>query len=337
MRGPWFTVGVFAVLGVGLGFVVGRSFRGPPSTGSSADETATADWSAQVDALTRHAEAADRTIAEQRALLRPQALKGPARSIDEMLALFPMKFPEGNWRPAEGVFEDCWFETVDGLRLHGWLLEHPDPRAVVLHVHGNAGNVTHRASLAAILRERIGASVLLFDYRGYGRSEGVPTIEGLIRDARAARDFCAERAKVSPRDVVLMGESLGGGVAVQLAAEDGARTLILQNTFLSLRDVAKAHYPAALVNIVVADRLDSGSNIGKYRGPLVQCHGDADRVIPFAQAESLFAAANDPKTFVRVEGGDHNDPPSEAFLQAILALIETRDPSGSKTIEDDRP
>src|SRR5439155_17149604 len=125
-------------------------------------------------------------------------------------------------------FEDAWFEADDGTRLHGWFAEAKNPRAVVLHTHGNAGNVTHRAPLLELFRERLRASILVFDYRGYGRSEGTPDEKGILADARAARRWLAKRAGVAESDVVLHGTSLGGGVAVDLAARDGARGLVLE-------------------------------------------------------------------------------------------------------------
>lgn len=263
----------------------------------------------------------ERQLAEQRQLIRPDAMTEQGQTMDEMLALFPAPFPEGDWTPEEAAFEDCWFEAVDGIRLHGWYLRHDQPRALLLHVHGNAGNITHRAGMAAYLRERFSVSVFLFDYRGYGRREGVPTIEGIVRDARAARDYLALREQVAPESIVLQGVSLGGAVAVQVAAEDGARGLILESTFTSLRDAASSLYPAMLVNMLVADRLDSASAIANYEGPLLQCHGQADSVIPFDLGEELFAAANEPKTFIAMFGLDHNDWPSEEYFQAVETFL----------------
>jgi fermentation-respiration switch protein FrsA (DUF1100 family) len=219
------------------------------------------------------------------------------------------------------LFEDCWFQSVDGIRLHGWYLKQDDPQAVILDIHGNAGNLTHRAAMAAQLRQRLRASILVFDYRGYGRSEGVPTIEGIVRDARAARDYLARRERMAPEAIVLLGRSLGGAVAVALASEEGARGLVLESTFSSLHDVAASHYPELLVNLLVAERLDSVSKIAKYRGPLLQSHGDADRTISFKLGRKLFEAANEPKTFVVIPGGDHNDSQTEDYYRQLERFV----------------
>ena len=253
---------------------------------------------------------ANETITRQRMMLRDETLSSSRRSVEELFGLFPAKYPQGDWSPAETVFEDCWFQALDGIRLHGWYARHAHPQAVLLFLHGNAGNVADRAAVCAYMREDLSASVLLFDYRGYGRSEGQPTIEGMLNDARAARDYLAARERVEPRSVVLLGRSFGGALAVELAAEEGARGIVLESTFSSLRDVAGVHYPPYLVNLLVADRLKSSNRIRGYHGPLLQSHGDSDRVIPFASGQRLFDNANQPKTFVRVPGADHKDAQS---------------------------
>jgi pimeloyl-ACP methyl ester carboxylesterase len=267
-----------------------------------------------IAALGDQLDATRQRLVDQREMLRGQTLTTTTRTPDEFLALFPVKYPHGKWQPAESLFEDCWFRSVDGLRLHGWLLHRDRPQHVMLFIHGNAGNLTHRAALAHDLSERYSASILIFDYRGYGRSEGTPTIPGLLLDARAARALLAEREGVGANEIVLIGESLGGAVAVDLAAQDGARALILQSTFSSLKEVAAIHYPAILVDTLVANRLDSSEKIKRHRGPLLQVHGDADRTIPFSLGRKLFEAANEPKTFIALPGHDHNDALPESYF-----------------------
>ncbi len=186
----------------------------------------------------------------------------------------------------------------------------------MLVAHGNGGNVTHRVDLMQDLRN-LGASVLVFDYRGYGRSAGSPSEAGVLADARAARRWLAQRAGIPEKQIVLCGESLGGGVAVDLAAADGARGLILLNTFDSIHGVAAFHYPWIPVKLLMRTRLDSVSKIAKYHGPLLQIHGTADAIVPFALAQRLFAAAGEPKELVVIEHGDHNDPLAPAALRAI--------------------
>ncbi|HYW80277.1 MAG TPA: alpha/beta hydrolase, partial [Thermoguttaceae bacterium] len=140
--------------------------------------------------------------------------------FEESLIFFPMRYPKGFWDTQGLPIEDAQFEASDGTRLHGWYMPHNDPRAVILFCHGNAGNVTHRIEALRMLNRRVGASVLIFDYRGYGKSEGKPGEEGILVDARAARKWLAEREGIAESQVVLIGRSLGGAVAVDLAAAD---------------------------------------------------------------------------------------------------------------------
>lgn len=249
------------------------------------------------------------------------------RPLEDSIVFQPRAYPDGDWSGGRGV-TDARFNSADGTRLHGWFAEASRPRAVVLYAHGNAGNVTDRQYVLQLFRDRLNVSVLVFDYRGYGRSEGTPSEEGVLADARAARRWLAARANVREEDIVLAGHSLGGGVAVDLAAKDGARGLILESTFSSLPDTAAGHFPLVPVRYLMQTRLDSAAKIPNYRGPLLQTHGDADRIVPYALGRKLFDAANEPKRFVPVPGGGHNDPPSREYLAALdhfFDALPTRD------------
>ena len=247
------------------------------------------------------------------------------RSAERPFVFYPAPYPQGNWQPAKLDFEDAHFQSADGTRLHGWFVPCEHPRAVILLAHGNAGNVTHRADLLRELHDRLHTSVFCFDYRGYGKSDGTPDEPGVLADARAARKWLATSAGIPECEIVLMGESLGGGVAVDLAAADGARGLILKSTFSSIRDVAAADFPYSPVRPLVQIHFDSAAKIPNYHGPLLQFHGDNDHVIPLASARRLYAAANEPKHFVLIHGGDHNDPPKAEFYAAIDEFLRTLD------------
>jgi uncharacterized protein len=242
-------------------------------------------------------------------------------ALDEMLLFYPTKYPGGDWKPEGLNFEDVWFRAEDGTRLHGWYCPYDKPRAVLLFAHGNAGNLSQRSGLMLYFQQQLRVTALIFDYRGYGRSEGVPTVEGILQDARAARIFLAHRARVSEPQIVLMGRSLGGAVVVQLAAESAARGLILESTFSSFKDVAAHHYPR-LAWLVPASKLDSLSQIKRYKGPLLQSHGDADVTIPYSLGLKLFQSANDPKWWITIRGGDHNSPQSAEYYQRLNRFLD---------------
>ncbi len=248
--------------------------------------------------------------------------------FEESLIFVPSSYPWGDWQPTGVSFEDAEFEAADGTRLHGWYAHRENARAVVLFCHGNAGNVTHRAHTLAALHDLAGVSVLIFDYRGYGKSDGKPNEEGVLADGRAARAWLAEKAGIAQSDVVLMGRSLGGAVAVDMAAKDGARALVLESTFSSVPDVAAYHYPWIPVRWVLRTRLDAAAKIGEYRGPLLVSHGDADRVVPYSLGQKLFGAASEPKSFFTIPGGDHNDVQPRDYYVALVEFLDDLPPIG---------
>lgn len=241
--------------------------------------------------------------------------------LENSLIYFPSRYPEGFWQPAGLTFEDAHFTADDGVQLHGWYVPHAVPRAAVLFCHGNAGNITDRDDILRALHERVGVSVLIFDYRGYGRSAGRPSEAGLLRDARAARAWLAQREGIAETAVVLMGESLGGAVAVDLAAADGARGLVLENTFSSLPDVAAHHYRWLPVRWLMQTQFDAAGKIGRYHGPLLQVHGLADSIVPIEFAQRLFAAANEPKQLICLPRHDHNDPLPPSYYARLAKFV----------------
>ncbi|MFO1002474.1 MAG: alpha/beta hydrolase [Planctomycetaceae bacterium] len=243
------------------------------------------------------------------------------QTLDERLLFFPSKYPAGNWKPKDLQFDDVVFESEDKTRLHGWYCPCENRRAVILISHGNAGHLADRAPLLRYLQSRTKVAVFIFDYRSYGKSEGTPTVEGVFADARAARSQLRWMASIEDSEMLLMGESLGGAIAVQLAAESAPRGLILQSTFSSLRDIADVHFPA-LSWLVPKEKLDSRIEIQRYSGPLIQSHGTADRTIPLQLAEKLFAAGNEPKPLIRIPQADHNNWLTDDYLIHLNAFVD---------------
>ncbi len=247
----------------------------------------------------------------------------------------PAKYPAGDWQPTTVVYEDVYFHAADGVKLHGWYVPHENPRGHALLLHGNGGNVTIFAQTLRILNRRHGLAVFVFDYRGYGKSEGKPSEKGILLDARAARDWLAAKAGMAPSDLILMGQSLGGGVAVDLAAKDGARGLVLASTFTSLPDAAKWHMPWLPVKVLMTMRLNSLEKIKDYHGPLLLSHGDADEMVPYEHGVALFQAAPGPKRMITVPGGMHNSEQPEEYRSAFDEFIAGLPPVGtSRRIAD---
>jgi fermentation-respiration switch protein FrsA (DUF1100 family) len=241
----------------------------------------------------------------------------------ENALLYPApKFPEGDWSAAYLPHEEVEFASADGTKLHGWLVEHESPRAVLLYCHGNGDCVGYLGPYLKELHDRHRVTVFAFDYRGYGKSEGSPSETGILADGDAAQQWLARRIGGTPADVVLMGRSLGGGVAVDLAAKNGAHGLILQNTPSSMPDAAAYRYWFAPVHWLMKNRYDSLSKIGSYLGPLLLSHGNADTLVPIELGRKLFdASKSENKRFFSVEGGGHNDsepPEYDAVLDDFL-------------------
>lgn len=252
-------------------------------------------------------------------------VKNPKKipSLDEMILFQPSK--DGEWTPKELSFTDVNFESADGTKLHAWYCPAEKPRAVVLYCHGNAGNIAWMPDFFEYLRSTHRLSVLAFDYRGYGKSKGTPTVEGIIADGRAAREKCAALADVPLHEVVIWGRSMGGAVAVQLASEKSPRALILECTFDSFKSVAKFHAPRWAF-LVPDDRLASVQRISLVNCPVFQTHGTADRIVPYKSGQTLFAAANEPKEFVSIPDADHNSPTPLSIYNQIDQFIDQRCP-----------
>jgi fermentation-respiration switch protein FrsA (DUF1100 family) len=250
---------------------------------------------------------------------------GPLGRYERSVVYQPSNAEVGDWARGQQLgFEEVKIASSGETKLHGWYFDHPERQAVVLFLHGNGGNVATWAEPVRELAERHRLSVLLFDYRGYGKSNGEPTEFGLRDDADAARTWLARRTDVAEQSIVLFGQSLGGAVAVD-AATNGKppRGLVLVSTFTSAPKVASHHIPWLPAGLVMSQRFPSESRLKEYERPLLVSHGDADRVIPFEQGEKLFAAAaSKEKQFVRHVGGDHNDPLPRQFHEAFAAFLQ---------------
>lgn len=202
-------------------------------------------------------------------------------------------------------FEEVRLETDDGQTLAAWWIPARKERAVLLFCHGNAGNISHRLDSLAIFN-RLGLSVLLFDYRGYGRSTGRPSEAGTYFDGEAAWRYLVEGQKKKPEKIILFGESLGGAVAAEIAARHRAGGLILQSNFTSIPELAARLYPFLPAKWLSKFRYATIDKIGAITAPKLIIHSPDDEIIPFSMGRALYEKAADPKQFLQIRGG-HNE------------------------------
>ncbi len=202
-------------------------------------------------------------------------------------------------------FQEVSIQTSDGVAIAAWYLAHPRAKGTILFCHGNAGNISDRLVSIELLHT-LGYNVLIFDYRGYGRSEGRPTETGTYLDAQAAWRYLTEDRRLPADRVVLFGRSLGGAVAIELAGHHSPAALIVESTFTSLTDVAAIHYPLLPVRWLLRFRYDSIDKIAALNCPKLFFHGTDDELIPMANGRALFEKAAPPKRFIATPGG-HND------------------------------
>lgn len=203
-------------------------------------------------------------------------------------------------------FETIAITTSDGVELDGWYV--PGPRAdspVVLFLHGNAGNIGHRIDTLAMLHAA-GATTLIIDYRGFGRSQGHPSERGTHRDAMAAWQWLVDERGHPPGRIVIIGRSLGGSVAAWLAARVEPAGLVLESAFTSIIALGQYHYPWAPIRLLSRFRYDTREHLGRVTCPVLLFHGRHDDIVPYHHAETLAAATDRVVELVTLEGG-HND------------------------------
>ena len=217
----------------------------------------------------------------------------------------PVPYPDGFWEVRQQLgAEDVWFETSDGVRIHGWMVPAPgDSQWLTLYLHGNGGNLTYRGAHLAAIRQA-GSSVLIVSYRGYGKSEGKPSEEGIYRDADAAYDYLRARG-VSAGSIIVHGESLGSAVAADLASRRDCRALVLEAPFPSASAVAATLLPG--IGRYIISGLETAEKIRNVHVPVLIIHGDQDEVIDHSLGVQVFEAANEPKQLWTIPGAHHND------------------------------
>ena len=241
-------------------------------------------------------------------------------------------------------FDDVDFTASDGIRLSGWYIPAPDARATVLFFHGNAGNISHRVDTIEIFHD-LGLSTFIVSYRGYGRSEGVPSIQGTTLDALAAWEWLTEERKTPTENIVLFGRSMGGAVAMELLRHVkpyGPRALILESTFSSLPDMIRIPFMSPIARLAIGDVWNSVEVARTLTIPTLFIHSPDDWIVPYRLGRRLYYATASEKSFVRIRGG-HNEgfldsmdvyyPALDAFLTKHFGPIESADAGKLSQIE----
>jgi fermentation-respiration switch protein FrsA (DUF1100 family) len=206
-------------------------------------------------------------------------------------------------------YEDLFLDTADGERVAAWFIPaasgpRPDRAGTLLFFHGNAGNLSHRLESIGVFHD-LGLNTLIIDYRGFGRSTGKPSVQGTLRDARAAWNWLRERKGCRPEDLVIFGRSLGGAVAADLAAELHPAALILESTFTSLHAVGKDLFPYLPVGLFLPQDYDTPARLAGLRTPLLVVHSPDDELVDFRLGRSLYEGYSGPRTFLQIRGS-HN-------------------------------
>ncbi|MDN3516335.1 alpha/beta hydrolase [Aquisalimonas lutea] len=203
-------------------------------------------------------------------------------------------------------WEEVTLRTEDGVRLHGWFVPGPggEARWTFVFFHGNAGNISHRLDSLVLFHE-LGVATLIIDYRGYGRSGGQPSEQGLYRDARAAWQYLVEERGLPPGEIIAFGRSLGAAVAAHLAAERPVGGLVLESAFTSAPDLGAELYPVFPVRMLARFRYPTRALVDDVDAPVLVVHSPDDDIVPFRHGRAIYDAAPEPKTFLRIQG-DHN-------------------------------
>jgi hypothetical protein len=229
--------------------------------------------------------------------------------FEKSLIFFP-QFPgrlTGDWAPVGLPVEDAWLTTADGVKLHAWWIPAAGAEFTFVMFHGNAANLPNRADIYRFFHS-LPANVLAVDYRGYGKSEGSPSEAGLYLDADAAYDHLVAQRGIAPQRIIAYGASLGTAVAADLAARREVAAVVLEAPFPSAAAVARRVYPFLPgLSALMRSKLDTAAKLRNVRAPLLILHCTRDPVIALPLGEATFAAANEPKRFVRINAACHED------------------------------
>lgn len=252
--------------------------------------------------------------------------------IERYFIYFPVTDLTGDPSQLGLAYEEVTFVAGDGVELHGWFV--PGQSSVtLLWFHGNAGNISHRLNNLKLLHDELGTGIFLFDYRGFGRSQGRPSERGTYLDAEAAISYLDSRGDVAMGEIVYFGQSLGAAVAVEMGLRRPPRGVILESAFPSVPYMARRAYPFLPIWPILRTRYDSQAKLADVQAPLLMLHGDRDDIVPIEAGRRLFNAAGEPKEFFTIRGAGHNDTyqvGGRAYFDALRGFV-------AQAPQDDRP
>jgi uncharacterized protein len=218
---------------------------------------------------------------------------------------FPHKEVEATPKLISLEYDELTLTTSDDVELNAWWIPNPNSRATLLFLHGNAGNISHRLESINIFY-KLGLSVLIIDYRGYGKSNGTPSEQGTYIDAETAWSYLTNNKNISSDNIIIFGRSLGGAVAIWLAEKHPSAALIVESSFTSIADIGKYYYPYLPSSLLAQIKYPSKDRISNINSPLLIIHSINDELIPYKYGQGLFKVAKKPKIFLNISGG-HND------------------------------
>lgn len=225
--------------------------------------------------------------------------------LQDRMLYFPQRDIQQTPKDIGLDYEDVYMKTKDGVTISGWYIPTENEKGVVLFCHGNAGNISHRLESINIFYN-MGLSVLIFDYRGYGKSEGKPSEKGTYLDAEAAWNYLVSIKGKPPRKIILFGRSLGAAIAADIALKESPAGLIIESSFLSVFEMGKKYYPWIPVRLISKFDYSTIDKIQSITSPKLIIHSPDDEIIPFEHGKKLFEKAVQPKEFLQIEGG-HNE------------------------------
>jgi fermentation-respiration switch protein FrsA (DUF1100 family) len=277
------------------------------------------------------------------ALIRRQAIELPSNLLNLFMFLFLANFAtacgienriifqpntslERTPRDLGLEFEDIYFEARDGVRLNGWFIPFRESTSTLVWFHGNAGNIGDRVENIKLLHDYVHLNIFIFDYRGYGRSEGRPSEEGVYLDGEAALELVKNKTgNVAASKTILFGRSLGAAIATEMATRFESEGLILESPFISVSEMARVVFPLLPIAPLLQTRFDALEKIQKIKVPLLVLHGDRDEVVPYEHGKRVFEIAPEPKRFFTIPGASHNDTyivGGERYFQQLKEFID---------------